>query len=100
MLDYSYKEDSKELHIMMPIILNSQNRDEIDESISDTLKEATDDWNTLIVDFSNTTLVDSVGLNLIVSLYKKSKYQNYTIKALIKNRAILSALKVTNLDKY
>ena len=52
------------------------------------------------IDFSNCTFIDSTGLGMLVSVYKKCAERNVKlIIASIKNEKVLKVFQLTRLDK-
>ncbi len=56
-------------------------------------------WHTLKLDLTGAQMVDSVGLNLIVSLVRAVKARQGTVAAAISSANILRTFKFTRLDK-
>lgn len=63
---------------------------------SPTVKGA--DWHTLSLDMRSAKMVDSVGLNLIVSLIKLAKTRNAKVVGHIANPSVQRALTFTRLN--
>jgi anti-anti-sigma factor len=57
-------------------------------------------WTTLVLDLTAAKMVDSVGLNLLVSLYKEAKKRDATCRALIKSQNIQRTFAFTRLDAH
>lgn len=53
----------------------------------------------ITMDFINTEYVDSIGLGMLVSLYKHSLEKNTRIKFINVNQKVMKLLKITALDK-
>jgi anti-anti-sigma factor len=57
-------------------------------------------WTTLVLDLTAAKMVDSVGLNLLVSLYKEAQKRTAKCSALIKSPNIQRTFAFTRLDAH
>ncbi len=57
------------------------------------------EWNILTLDLQNTQMLDSLGLNLIVSLIKRVKDRSSSVQALVKSRMVYQTLLATRMDR-
>lgn len=61
--------------------------------------EGDDDWTSLQLDLTSAKMIDSAGLNLIVSVLKNAKQKNATVKARISSTHIQRTFAFTRLDQ-
>ncbi len=74
-------------------------RKELSQTFSDpTVTNGT--WQVLYLDLSNIRLIDSAGLNFMVSIIKKMTEKGVQMKALISNANLFRTFKFTRLDKH
>lgn len=93
----------KSLQLIFPGDLLSTNIDQMKKEITAIfgLAEAkSTGWTTLKLDLSAAQMIDSVGLNLVVSLYKEAKKNNAKTVALISNPNIQRTFLFTRLDTH
>jgi anti-anti-sigma factor len=57
-------------------------------------------WEILVLDLTSATMVDSAGLNLLISVVRHLKNANVKIRALVTNENILRTFRFTRLDKH
>ncbi len=57
------------------------------------------EWNSLVLDCSNVDALDSVGVNLIVGLYKKAESAGRTFVMVNCNAPLMKVLKLFRLDE-
>lgn len=77
----------------------ARNRDEVTAMFSNREVEGPG-WDTLILDLQRARMVDSAGLNLIVSLIKKVQPRKPAIEAHVSDRTLHRLLQFTRLDRY
>jgi len=58
------------------------------------------EWNIFTLDLTSAKMVDSAGLNLIVSLFKRAQQHGRKIQILYSNPNILRTIAFTRLDKH
>ena len=59
-----------------------------------------DKWKELVLDLSDTDVIDSIGVNLVVNLYKKIDSANKSFKTIGCNKSIMEVLKLFRLDQH
>ncbi len=90
----------KTLKLTFPGDLLSSNVTEADTDTKKILEEQQSaDWNTLILDLSSAKMVDSAGLNLIVSIIKYAKNRGSEVKSIMSSRTVYRTTLFTRLDK-
>lgn len=93
----------KTLLLVIPGDILSTNADQIRKEISSIMESPsvkTSGWTTLKLDLTAAKMIDSVGLNLIVSLYKEAKKANAKTVAAISNPNIQRTFLFTRLDTH
>lgn len=103
MINHTLNAAEKTLQLTFPGDLLSTNTDTARKEIfaifeSAAVKSA--GWSTLKLDLTATKMIDSVGLNLVVSLYKEAKKSNAKTTALISNPNIQRTFLFTRLDTH
>lgn len=91
------------LHLTIPGDVLSTNAKQIRAeilSLLETTSVKTAGWTTLILDLSAAKVIDSVGLNLIVGLYKEAKKRGAKTHALISSTNIQRTFAFTRLDAH
>ncbi len=68
---------------------------EVKEELLNALKETNDG---LIINFRDISIIDSTGLGILVSLFKRVKEQNKKLELINLNNNIRSIMKITMLD--
>ena len=92
---------SKTLTVIVPGDILSTNADLLRKEIFGLLESelvARADWNRCKLDLRAAKMIDSVGLNLLVSLIKQLKIRNATIVAEITSTSVQRALLFTRLN--
>jgi len=56
-------------------------------------------WNQFVLNLSSAKMIDSLGLNLILSIVKKVKLNQASIKILIANSTVYRTFLATRMDK-
>ncbi len=100
-MKHTIDSNSKTLTLQFPGDVLSTNAEVLRQEVvgaleSPTLKTA--DWQTLKLDLSSAKMIDSVGLNLIVSLIKTAKSRSARVVGLISNPSVQRALVFTRLN--
>jgi anti-anti-sigma factor len=72
-------------------------RPEIFKILEDTASEA---WQVLVFDLTAAKMVDSAGLNLLISVVRSVQPRGMKIRALVSNDNILRTFKFTRLDRH
>jgi anti-anti-sigma factor len=72
-------------------------RPEIFKILEDTASEA---WQVLVFDLTAAKMVDSAGLNLLISVVRSVQPRGLKIRALVSNDNILRTFKFTRLDRH
>jgi anti-anti-sigma factor len=89
------------LTIVIPSDVLSTNtevlRPEIFKILEDTASEA---WQVLVFDLTAAKMVDSAGLNLLISVVRSVQPRGMKIRALVSNDNILRTFKFTRLDRH
>jgi len=91
------------LEITLPGDLLSTNADQIRSEVFGLLETApikAGGWNTLKLDLTAAKMVDSVGLNLVVGLYKEAKKRGAKTSAVLSNSNIQRTFIFTRLDSH
>ena len=101
-MKYAIEKHHNRLTLYFPTDVVSTNVDglkrEIDELMqSDKCQEA--DWSNLKLELSDAKMVDSAGLNFVVTLVKQAKAREGTVEAVISSEHIRRTLMFTRLDK-
>lgn len=103
MINHSLNTSDKTLQLTIPGDLLSTNTDQIKKEITAIIESASvksAGWTTLKLDLTNAKMIDSVGLNLVVSLYKEAKKNNAKTTAVISNANIQRTFLFTRLDTH
>ena len=90
------------LHVAVPGDILSTNADALRDELFGVLESAdirSASWNTFRLDLTAAQMVDSVGLNLIVSLVRVVKARNGKVEATIRSANIYRTFLFTRLDK-
>lgn len=83
--------------IDVPAKLNIEKTNEFRNDIYNALEA---DLKNMVIDFSNCDFIDSAGLGVLVSSYKKAMEQKGNLKlAAINNPKVLKIFQLTRLDK-
>ncbi len=92
----------KTLSIQIPGDIMSTNVEALRKEIIALIPAPTAEkkWATLELDLINTKMIDSAGLNLIVSLVKMLSGQNCKLRALLASQNIRRAFLFTRLDRH
>ena len=93
--------NSKTLTLQFPGDVLSTNAEVLRQEAVATLESPAmkaSDWQTLKLDLSSAKMIDSVGLNLIVSLIKTAKSRSAKVVGLISNPSVQRALVFTRLN--
>lgn len=101
-MKYAIEKHNRRLTLYFPTDVVSTNVDgfkrEIDELFaSDQCKET--DWVNLRLELSDAKMVDSAGLNFVVTLVKQTKERDGSVEAVISSEHIRRTLMFTRLDK-
>lgn len=94
---------AQSLHLFFPGDVLSTNADNLQReflTLIETTPVKTAGWTTLILDLSSAKMVDSVGLNLIVGLYKEAKRRGAKTRALVTSPHIRRTFAFTRLDTH
>ena len=102
-MHHAIKTAERTLEVTIPGDVLSTNAEQIRSEIlalfeSDAVKTAS--WDTLRLDLTAAKMVDSVGLNLIVSLYKEAHKRRAKAIAVNSNPNIQRTFLFTRLDKH
>ncbi len=93
----------KGLRIAFPPRVVSTNVDELRAELSHYHESAEGriqkNWTSLLLDFTRTDFVDSMGLNLVFDLVKLAENRKAPISALLKSRAVRLTFYTVRLDK-
>lgn len=82
--------------------LKSSNFEMLKEQIATLLDDSEQwdsEWDTLHLDLSKATLVDSIGLNLLVSIIRRVRERPAEVKATVANSTVYQTLLATRMDK-
>lgn len=93
----------KTLHLAIRSDLRSSHADSAKKEIETLLESApvkSSVWTTLSLDLSSAKMVDSVGLNIIVHLYKEAKKVNAKTVVMISEKNIQRTVLFTRLDAH
>jgi anti-anti-sigma factor len=103
MINQTFNTADKTLQLTFPGDLLSTNTDQAKKEITAILESAavkSSGWSTLKLDLTAARMIDSVGLNLVVSLYKEAKKVNAKTTAVISNPNIQRTFLFTRLDTH
>lgn len=95
--------NEKILTLRVPGDLISTNVEALHSEINGLLGPAnisSQSWNIFRLDLSSTTMVDSVGLNLIVTVLKRVQTREAKMQIAYSSQHVLRALTFTRIDKY
>jgi anti-anti-sigma factor len=95
--------DSRSLTIRLPGDPTSTNAEGLRAELSDCLglgQGAPQQWNTFVLDLAAAKMVDSAGLNLIVSLLKWVEKRGGKMRVACSAPAVLRAFTFTRLDRH
>jgi len=94
---------TRSLQVTIPGDVLSTNADQLRTEIHalfETESVKSSRWTTLVLDLTAAKMVDSVGLNLLVSLYKEAKKRSAKCSAMIKSPNIQRTFAFTRLDAH
>ena len=94
-MKYELEKIDRRLTLYFPADVVSTNVDELFNS--DTCKDA--NWVNLKLELSDAKMVDSAGLNFVVTLVKQTKAREGVVEAVISSEHIWRTLMFTCLDK-
>ena len=103
MINHTLNASDKTLLLTIPGDLLSTNTDQSKKEITAIIESAavkSSGWTTLKLDLTAAKMIDSVGLNLVVSLYKEAKKNNAKTIAIISNPNIQRTFLFTRLDTH
>lgn len=103
MINHTINSADKTLVLTFPGDLLSTNADTARKEITAIFESAavkSAGWTTLKLDLKAAKMIDSVGLNLVVSLYKEAKKANAKTSAVISNPNIQRTFLFTRLDTH
>ena len=103
MIHHTFNATDKTLQLSIPGDLLSTNADVTKSEIFAIFESApvkSAGWTTLKLDLTAAKMIDSVGLNLVVSLYKEAKKLNAKTIAVISNPNIQRTFLFTRLDTH
>jgi anti-anti-sigma factor len=95
--------DEKTVQVLVPGDVLSTNVESLREEIKAVIKAAEaglPDWNMLELDLTAATMVDSAGLNLIVSLVRLAGRRGGKVRVRIKSSGVHRTLLFTRLDEH
>lgn len=101
-MNHNYDIDDKSLYITVPGDILSTNVDSVRESIFDIIDsgQVTEGgFAKVTLDLTAAKMIDSAGLNLLVSILKVAKSKNAIVVARISTPHILRTFAFTRLDK-
>lgn len=102
-MDHKLNAAEKSLHCIIPGDVLSTNAEQIRGEILALLETApvkAAGWTTLVLNLTAAKMIDSVGLNLIVSLYKEAKKRGAKTSALISSPNLQRTFAFTRLDAH
>lgn len=88
------------LAVTLPGDLLSTNAEQTRTDIFGIFQSAAPGWETLKLDLRAAKMVDSVGLNLIVAIYKETQKRRAKMTVVISNPNIQRTFLFTRLDKH
>ncbi len=94
---------AQSLRLSFPGDVLSTNSDNLQReflALLETTPVKTAGWTTLVIDLSAAKMVDSVGLNLIVGLYKEAKKRGAKTRAVVTSPNIQRTFAFTRLDTH
>jgi len=96
----SLNRDQQTLTIVIPGDLTSTHVRELRAEIDAVLAESPVHWQLLLFDLTAAKMVDSMGLNLIVAVYKAAQRSGAKMRLTCSNPNVHRALIFTRLDKF
>jgi len=102
-MQHSIKSAERTLEITLPGDLLSTNAEPIRTeflALLETPAVKAPHWDTLKLDLTAAKMVDSVGLNLIVAIYKETQKRKAKMAVLVSNPNIQRTFLFTRLDKH
>ncbi len=101
MINHQIDSSAKSLKITVPGDILSTNVGQYSDDFSKIIEaESKSDWSTMEIDLSNTKMVDSTGLNFLITVVKKLQSLNKSAKALITNANVNRTFVFTRLDQH
>lgn len=88
------------LVVTLPGDLLSTNAEQTRTEVLGVLQSAAPGWETFKLDLRAAKMVDSVGLNLIVAIYKETQKKRAKMAVVISNPNIQRTFLFTRLDKH
>ena len=101
-MHYNYDNDEKIVNLTIPGDILSSNVDSVRESIFDIIDSeelASKGYRKITLDLTAAKMIDSAGLNLLVSVLKAAKSKNAAVAARVANPHIQRTFSFTRLDK-
>lgn len=99
MTEIRVERDNRTLRLIFPGDVLNTNVARLKEQAQSALAAAGATWEWLEADLSAAKMVDSVGLNLLVSLIKSAQQQNRKTRIRTGSQHVRRALKFTRLDQ-
>ncbi len=99
----SLNEAKRLLTVQLPGDLISTNAAAVRENLADIINASTDKlpaWSTLRLELSGAKMVDSVGLNLVVTLLRAVQKLNGKMQVIYTNPNVLRTFQFTRLDQH
>ena len=102
MINYQFSSKDQTLILTFQVDVKSSTVEDLKEKIDRAIEEADSqpqNLKILLLDFREIHLIDSMGLNLLVSLIKRFKKRSAIVKAKVKTRALYQIFLATRMDK-
>lgn len=94
-----YKKENNRLICAVRSDLIASNIRELRQDLISKI-DSDDSWGELILDLHDTESIDSIGVNLLVNLYKKTGSAKKTFKTIGCNKSIADVLSLFRLDQH
>lgn len=101
-MNYTLNDSQGVLHVSLPGDVLSTNVDSLSKSFTEMLNSSAVSggrWTRLVLDISKAKMVDSMGLNLIVSLVRQVKTRGAKLEVRINNPNIHRTFLFTRMDQ-
>ena len=100
-MKYLVDPSTKTLKLVLPGDILSTEIETLRPAIFGILESTpAENWEVLVFDLSATTMVDSAGLNLLISVIRSVQPRGVKLRAIITNNNIFRTFKFTRLDRH
>lgn len=95
-MNIEFEKIGENVIVKMPVEFEIEEAGEFRDALSEMIKSGKKDF---VLDFSKCNFIDSTGLGVIVSIYKKCVEKGGSVKVKALNNQVLKIFRLTRLDK-